>query len=282
MQFEIFRLSVVPQIRPPIIEYIDQTRPKKTRSEFLENAFENSYKFQHRRSTLVYKFDIRDHHHVLAMIGRQIEKTGYGPPESSFQPIKIDWWARSHVVFDLSAETTGQKVAVLRQGEVGEPFTVLKSLIDHINKKNKDEDWKIEFEPMASKSNFWKIYLEKQKSITQVKFDLVVPNILGAHGELTEFAKQVWDQEHAQKFTLGLSADPGQLQLKTERLEAAVTYSHSGGGRATLKAKGKIVYDSHKEIVTREMKDFPHTPIDTDVSRRNFLRLLIPHLLRDE
>jgi hypothetical protein len=113
-------------------------------------------------------------------------------------------------------------------------------------------------EPLFKEEEFWKIAERYRGKITDVKFELITPNMSNISDALSEDLKDLAKSSNTAKTNLQIKA-PDDSVLNLEGADRAVrdlvAYSSEGGGNISVKAKGVA-----RRIQTAETKE--HIEID--------------------
>ena len=253
---------------------------RPTRQEFLRRVFGGEIRFLHRKMNYVYKpyFEIGQRF-AVGVIGREQTITISGPPEEEFAPRTIIDWETSNVFVDTSASADGQVLAMQQVVAIGQPLSVLRSLVDHINFQNSSEEWAVAVNPMTRHEEFWSIARKNKGGIQELDLNFVTPNIWGAK-EATEVAlKSLQKNNNAQEVEVRLKNADGKLEPESDIIKESVEYISKGGGTLKLKGPGgKVLYssDSEESVVT----ETPENDVPVHTAERSGIRQLIERLFK--
>ncbi|MDD4815527.1 MAG: hypothetical protein PHQ62_00085 [Clostridia bacterium] len=126
-----------------------------------------------------------------------------------------------------------------------------------INYKLKDDAYKLFILPMSHTPNFWSHIQNNNLLINEVAFTLLAPNFLGASGKAKDIAKQLHQNNNAEKFTIRLVSDTG--LIIREDFSSYVDYTSEGAGTWSIKAtnrnnKRKVTYKQKEKVKKTNVK----------------------------
>lgn len=264
MRYHFIRIFALKRQLPPILVATGDIQSGVSRSDYLRSVFSDRINFFHRKRLFVYMHlgYTEDGNFAVGRIGRQWTDLINAPPEKNFEEEKIDSWRAANVLIDVTDHRDGQKVAMQHHNDVGKPFGLIESLINHVNEQNRDSEWVLEVATISDERSFWDVVEEHEHSITAAQFSFITPNILGLRSELNKGLQDARDKNGAREVEVVLKNDEGGLALKEqENIKDAIEYTAKGGGRARLKVQKKVVYDSNKKNKTATIpEDEPLTP----------------------
>lgn len=259
VRYHYLRLSLLPQVCPPILVAANVVPPARSRQEYLVDIFANRIDFEHRKKKLVYvpigTEEGKEGPLMLGRIGRSISAVENAPPETGFEEITRPSWRAANVIIDTSNHSDGQKIAFQMHYNVGKPLPIAAHLIDHINSTNPDSGWHIEINPIIEHQSFWEAAQQYRGEITLAEFTFTTPNILALRSKLNEELKNKRDQHNATSVTETLHNPKGNMELQVDDVKDAVEYISEGGGKAQLKVGRDTVYNSENETKLVEVED---------------------------
>lgn len=257
MKYFYLRLFATKNIYPPLIEIARET-PEISRRDFLSELFMKRHDFIHRKSMFVFLplGKVGDAGSIIVgRIGRKKVDLVNRSPEDGFDEIEMDSWRAGNVLIDVRDFADGQKVAFQFRNDVGQPFSIFNSLIQHINALDVDGDYTLEVAPVTSKASFWERYNEHKGDITSVSFTFFTPNVLRLRSTLNEELRKAKEKYNASRVTERLENKKGHLSLDGQEVRDAVEIVSEGGGSAVLKAGNKKIYDSSQEHVATDVEN---------------------------
>lgn len=277
MRYHYIRIFALPRELPPLLVAAGKIRTGATREDFLAKVFGEQITFFHRKSMFVFLPLGFEGKVIMGRIGRSKTEFANRPPDQGFEEYELLTWRTANLLIDTSSHTDGQKVAMQKHPDVGAPFGVLESLVNHINETDRDGEYVLELATISDEGRFWGAVAEYKDSITSVEFTLITPNVLGLRSSLNEGLQDARDKNGAREVQVVLKNDEGGLKLEGEKnIEEAVEYVTKGGGRAKLKKGKEKIYDTKDKYKTAKVEDDePLTPQKKGTWSR-FVHMLFP------
>lgn len=246
MQLELFHLSLAHNINI-FSALIDDGRPID-RERWIRIVFSKSIEFSHRGSPYHYiphqSPDGADDPLLFGKIGRKITSEENSPPEQGLEEVRRDSWKASSVIIDPRKHEDGQKLAMQSRPGVGSPFSVLKSLIIHIN-NILESPYIFDVRPLTDASGFWDFVKQNEGEISSITLEFIAPNMFGIGDHWDKEWEDLKANEHAVRATTTIENQNG-LNPDTERVRKAVEYASKGGGSVSARAKNGKRYNSKK------------------------------------
>lgn len=119
--------------------------------------------------------------------------------------------------------------------------TVVRAVASAISAHLHKMQLRVHTEPIVKSIDFWKLVERFEGKITDVRFDLVTPNMSNISEVLTGDIKQLAKDTNTAKTKIELTSDPDSaliLNPSNKELSGIVQYSSDGGGNISVKAKG--------------------------------------------
>lgn len=251
-KFEEFRLSLAEREQRTFM------MKDESREEFLRRVFGQAWVFTHYNSEFHY-VPAKEAHPtaVLGRIGRQFAAEENLAPEQSLEVVQHEGWKAAVVVTDPRHHTDGQKVLMNSDPLVGKPFSLLSTLIRHINVMEAEEaSYVITIEPIFDPNSFWVFAAENQGDITSLAFEFATPNMFGGTESLETELRNLRDDERAQFVSISLKSQDG-LNTNTDSVRQGVEYAEKGAGAVRARTRKGKTYSSKRRAksVTLDKKD---------------------------
>ncbi|MFN8359345.1 MAG: hypothetical protein U0264_05460 [Candidatus Kapaibacterium sp.] len=240
-KFELYRYQIIPQktgFQYSILEDI------KNEEDLLKNK--NTIFAEIVKGTKTYK---NGNDSLINRIEHQVDDLfiiHFGQPRkrkittNDFRPSYVDDYPDAILAFNNAPEV--QMIAIQSNSEAFRQTRTLANIFQNtVNKVLIKHNLGIVIEPIFDPKDFWDLVRKYEKKITQVRFNIVRPNMPNISKELTfdlkAFSQDVGSTRSSFEFTSG---DDSHLNLSpsNETINGLVNYSAAGGGNITLKAKG--------------------------------------------
>ena len=268
MRYELFRLSLMANTRPPLLEIIQPSSTSRVeRQVFLQDEFLGRVDFLHRGRDFSYVYVDSFDGIIVARIGRLGLEGASSDPDHKFEPKIDERFQAVNVYLDTASDPNGQKIAMQHDQRIGKPGGILESLLDHINTRVADQPYEIALHPIVSESDFWTIVKANERDITSLRIDLSAPNVLGLGASIPKEMKAAKDENNVSKATVILENKHG-IKVDTIDIRETIKYVLAGGGDAILNAGKRILFS------TRRRRDSVNVGQDEPVSinRRDMAR----------
>lgn len=259
MIFELFHWSMIE--RPQFDAFERKSlgeRGRISREKWLHEVFSKKIMFMHKGHQFHYapKIDRRLKIAPLMMgrIGRQVRVKENEGPEGALDDIQRDTWHASTLFVDARHHEHGQRVAMQYRDDIGKPLALLLSLAAQVNRESPPEPYELSVAPIIDASTFWHFVGANPNAVTNVRFDLIPPNMFDGPENMDKELKGLRDAEKARKIKLELE-NPDSLNLDTKRIRGIVDYAAQGGGDISARAKGNKRYSSKKKIKHHSIAD---------------------------
>lgn len=153
---------------------------------------------------------------------------------------RLDNWPAITVAINLNLDV--QLMAVEKNAKVFKnTFTVARIIQDNVNRRLRPWNLQAYIEPLFNENKFWDLVDRYKGRITQVKFELISPNMSQISKKLNLNLKALNQSTNTQKTNLQLNSDPdGSLTISRDdkNIKDLVTYASEGGGNISIKARG--------------------------------------------
>jgi len=118
--------------------------------------------------------------------------------------------------------------------------SVLDTLTKSINISLGIKQLKIYAEPIFHKKAFWTIINDNMRTIKNIKFELITPNMANISGALSEDLKSLAKGTNTAKTLLEIDADDSILHIEEndKQINSIVDYASEGGGNISIKVNG--------------------------------------------
>lgn len=240
--YELFRISLIEQKQTSFLDDYSQTR-----EDFLKSIFSREWRFEHYKIPYYYKpakaKDLSGPY-ILGRLGRVSQAVENAPPEEDFAEYTRERWLTSITVVDPSAEKDGQKFAIQRNPQVGNPYSLLRKFAKHLNETGGYYRYNIEIAPIFDADTFWQFAAENRGDIVSLTFDFVVPNGLwSAKSSLKEELAQARESMKAQEVSTTIKSQAG-LETNSDQIKESVQYAETGSGKIKARTRHGKTFNS--------------------------------------
>lgn len=118
--------------------------------------------------------------------------------------------------------------------------TVVSAFESTIAPKLKAKQLNLFIEPLFKEEEFWKIVYRYEGKITEIKFELITPNMANISSVLSEDLKNLAKSTNTGRTQLCITSSPDSalnLKKSDEQIDGLVKYSSEGGGNISFRAK---------------------------------------------
>ncbi len=219
------------------------------REEWLRLAFSDPFAFTHRKQLYHYvpvHPDPQATESILSgRVGREISVRENEPPEAGLETVTRDAWTAARVFIDPRSHEDGQKVA-FEATSVGVPLSVLRSLVEHVNKRV-DVSYRIVPNPILSADSFREFLRSHPTDVVLVQFTLNAPNMFSDKSNVDEEMRAARDKLKAKKARITLASDQG-MTLENPIIHQLAEYAAQGGGEIKAKTADNDGFSSRSKI----------------------------------
>ena len=247
--FELYRFSLIERRQQDLY---DQTQAM-TREQCLRFVFDQRFSFIHRSNEFHYVPN-ESSEVIIGKVGREKLIEENTPPSEGLADLERMAWHASVIVIDPSDNEDGQKLAMQWIDSVGKPNSVLKSMIGAINEIHPNLKYSFELDQIVDVSNFWEFVRQNSGKITQITFDVPVPNMFGSQENWDQDLRDARDKQRAKRVKVTYTNDDGQLDPETDRIREAVDYTDRSSGKIAARAKGKASFNSSSSNKITQLK----------------------------
>lgn len=251
VRFEQFRVSLMIRPQKELFSGPDLDPEKYLRSVFLQ-----PHRFEYRGIAFQYLPNTaRSDRYIFGGIGRERSATEDVPTAQGFQEgTHVGWKAAFFALDPVNAED-GQKAAVEVDNKVGSPASLITALVGRINEENPDAPYNVEVQPIFDGQSFWQFAQEHRGQITELTFDMVVPNGLWNSAKtVKEEMQEAKERLKAQRVVNTIKSKDG-INTDDERIKDAVDYAESGSAAIRAKTRTGRRYNSKNKTRTAVLDD---------------------------
>lgn len=237
-RFDLFRLSLRERIQPGLLDSLETQR---SREEWIRHLFSQSTKFRHHNTNFVYipTDPEASHPYVVGKIGRPVSEIENRPPEEGYEEYVHDAWKAAVVVCDPRESDDGQKVAIQLHMDVGKPTTLAPRLLQAMEAGQEYIQYLSAIHPITNNEAFSDFVERNQGRITNIKFELEVPNMFGSDDEYDREMKEFRDKDKAQKVAIEIK-NPDGIDANSDRVKFTASKAmNQGTGTVKATAMGK-------------------------------------------
>ncbi|MBO1022406.1 hypothetical protein IPV08_20805 [Methylobacterium sp. SD274] len=259
--YELFRLTLIKRRHGDLFESFDQSR-----QEYIESVLSRRIEFEHHTTPFSYvplSTDLPTRT-IVGKLGRAIQVPENAAPEEEFEEQVRESWKASVIAIDPSSTEDGQKISMLRDRKVGKPFSVLRSLVKHIN-LNLEAPYTLEVQPIFSSETFWDFAAKNKGNITSLTFDFVVPNGLwNTDSHIKDDLRSAGETMNAEEIVTTIKSEQG-IRTDSKPVAEAISYIENGSGSAVARTRDGATFNSttksKRAIVQYEFKGSPRSAL---------------------
>lgn len=240
--FQIYRYQILPvsnsiqlSLFDESITTIDELKARK--NEIFWQELTSLKELEYSRGDLNFVIDgIVDNVAIMSINCKKTIKV----PTKNFTETNIEMWPPIHVGINNDPEI--QKIVISVNNKAFQSSkTVAKIITENMNQVLIKHNLSIFIKPIYEASEFWHIVDKYENLISQVRFELISPNMSNISSSLKIDLHELHKNTNTVKTNLELnSPDDSTLQIKRsdELIESLANYSSQGGGDVSLKIKG--------------------------------------------
>lgn len=240
--FEVFRYQLVVDKTLPInmfekYETAEQVRADK--NNILQRVIaRDGFHFKGGNSELTSKFMYTDGTMSYYRFGVRRSTTLYS---KDLSPHSEDNYPNFIIAFNN--DPTVQKIAIQNNTAAFKDINTVSNIIQEtLEAELKPFNLSFYSEPIYDKKEFWKLVRKYPKTIKQLTFDLISPNMANITKNLQLDLKQLYEDTNTHKTKVELNADQeSHLEIKenSKFINSLVDYSADGGGNIFMRVAGK-------------------------------------------
>lgn len=234
------------------------TGPDAAPEKYLRSVFSEPRRFEYRGIAFQYLPNTtHSGRYIFGGIGRERAATEDVPTSEGFQEGTHVGWKACFIALDPVNAEDGQKVAIEVDVRVGAPASLIGTLVSRINEENPDAPYNIEVQPIFDGRTFWQFAQEHHGEITELTFDMVVPNGLWNSAKtVKQEMQEAKDRLKAQRVVNTIKSKDG-INTDDERIKDAVDYAESGSAAIRAKTRNGRRYNSKNKTRTAVLDDEP-------------------------
>ena len=160
--------------------------------------------------------------------------------DENFKEADIDTWPS--VLMAIWNDKDIQTIAVQNKKDAfAHTRTAVSVLVDNINSRLLEKNLKIHFEAIFKKDAFWSIVSKYDKKISNVRFELITPNMANISKHLSDELKDFAKNTNTARTKFEIEAEKGaSLHIDSSNIQVQnmVEYASNGGGNISFRVKG--------------------------------------------
>ena len=160
--------------------------------------------------------------------------------DENFKEADIDTWPS--VLMAIWNDKDIQTIAVQNKKDAfAHTRTAVSVLVDNINSRLLEKNLKIHFEAIFKKDAFWSIVSKYDKKISNVRFELITPNMANISKHLSDELKDFTKNTNTARTKFEIEAEKGaSLHIDSSNIQVQnmVEYASNGGGNISFRVKG--------------------------------------------
>lgn len=249
-KFELYRYQILPQITN--FQY-DMTGEIKNEHELIQNknrifadVVQGTKTYKNGGALLVHKLEYKSGDLYVIHFGQPRKRK---VTTHEFKKAYVDDYPDAVIVINNDPDV--QMIAVQSNSEAFNKTSTLTNIFRNtVNKILIPRNLGIMIEPIFDPKDFWELIKKYDKKITQVKFNVIRPNMPGISKALTIDLKGFSKDTGAIRTSLEIdSGNDSYLNLtdSNETINGLVSYASKGGGNITMRVKGL-----HRHIKTND------------------------------
>lgn len=268
-RFNIYRYQLLPIEQGAQLSLFDNqtlttAQLRQRKNEFFAKAVTEVDSFESPRAELVHRLELYSDELIVIRIAvnrRQRIET------KDFETRQVDDWPSLLVVINNDPNIQLMAIEVESRG-FRKTQTVAGILQSGFNASLQKYSLHMSIMPIFDKADFWEVVDEYRNQITQVKFEMVSPNMSSIAESLKLDLHALHDLTNTQETTLELTSDKNAsltLPKDNEFLNSLVDYSANGGGNISVKARGvKKTIRTSDSVKEFEIGDLEISANDTE------------------
>jgi hypothetical protein len=244
-----FRLSLKPVAEPDAFEVRTRSGAPFSREEWLRTFFSETRTFTHWASEFAFIPAAQDQtfglpsHLIVGWIARPLLVQERTPPSVGFMPTRHQSWRGALIVIDPTDHADGQKIAMEKRADIGEPHAILRSLARQMRIGDAPQPFIVEIFAIIQPSSFWRFAEEHDFKIKILTFDVAVPNMFGGADEFSQELRELHQRNNVSRVRTTLVSD-GAIDPRSNRLDEVVDYTEQGAGQIKAQAVDGARYNS--------------------------------------
>lgn len=242
MNYQMFRLSLMSRQQLDLISAIPSDI---SRSDYLQWVFSRRIDFVHHGNEFSFVKVGEEGSAIVGRLGRKVISTEVGPPESTFAILEKEGYRAVNLF--LETGPTDQRLAIQVDEAMGQPSSIVASLISAVNNLYPAAPWGIDVIPITDEVSFWQTVRRHRAEITGITFEFIAPNVLGLGSKTAQELKEAREKNRARTVRISMQ-NPDGIVVETEDVKEAVEYVAKGGGDVTLKSGKRTLYNSKKKV----------------------------------
>ena len=232
-----------------------------TRHDYLKSLLTDTIGFIHNNKRFLYAHIGNLDRYILGRIGRLKRETIADDPGTGFAEKSQEVWHAANFIMDITNHPDGQKVALEHVQNVGQPFSIAKSLVKRINyDRSYYSGWDISVNPLSDPKEFWKVASDYKGDISELELTFVAPNLFGGHDKTTKLLTDWREKFNIKSATMRFNNNERKLNLEADEIKQGIDYITKGGGKTVMKSGSTKIYDSERKqkiIDVGKQLDFP-------------------------
>lgn len=228
------------------------------REEWIRQIFTQRIDFMHRTEKYHFmpfnsKMNISETL-LIGRIGRHFVSEENAPPEENLDDVLRDTWRAGLVIIDPAKHEDGQRIAMQQRPGVGQPDSVLRSLMHHVSQNIENAPYAMEVRAVTNPSDFWDFVSENRGEITSLTIEFISPNMFGIGDNMDEEFISLKRDEGVTRAKTTIENDDG-LKLETDRVRKSVDYASKGGGSISARTKRGKRFSSKNSVQKVTIKE---------------------------
>jgi len=241
IEFELFRYQLLPVTTHVIEDMFHEIKStddvRKNKNKFFWEILSNFPKLAHRTIELNQKLILCKSPWIAFKLAahKSLQRNN-----ENFRKEKIENWP--YVTVLINNDPTTQIIAVSKNREAFSSGGVVASLIrESLYKHLLQYQLSMHVEAIFDKSEFWNIVKKFEGKITNVRFELISPNMANISKTLELDLKQLNKDTNSHKTVLELNSPEGarlEINKTNKNINSLIDYSSEGGGDISFKISG--------------------------------------------
>ena len=211
---------------------------------------------------------------VAGFFAKECDISARKKENSAFPKVQHENWELALFVMNIAEDS---QIAWVQNGtKVGTPKSILEAFLTRLPKTRLGQ-----FTPsvgyLDSEHSYWAAVDKYERSITQISFTFFPPNVLSIEDKVNDFLRLAQKQGRPKRQKHIYSADAGEMNAKSEIMQASAKVAIEGAGKAEIRAGGRKVWSSSKARTIKEVED----EIMPTVEKPDFIKRIISKLFNN-
>jgi len=241
IEFELFRFQLLPvttHVTTDLFHEIKSTEDvRKNKNKFFWEIMSEFPEFSHKSLELNQKLILKEDHWIVFKLAahKSLERENV-----DFKKEQIENWPCVTVLINNDPDV--QVIAVSKNRKAFSSGSVITNLIqESLSSHLLQYQLSMHVEAIFDKNEFWSIVEQHRGKITNIRFELISPNMASISKSLELDLKQINKDTNSHKTVVELNSPEGatlEIEKTNKTINSLVDYSSEGGGDISFKIMG--------------------------------------------